>query len=82
MEDTSAHVLIIAAQPTVRFALEELLRAYGYAVTSVSGAAAIPADAAPETWAVVLVASTVPQTDRYGHAPSDLADEVLEWVPM
>ncbi len=70
MDRTSPHVLIVAAQPTVRFALEELLRAYGYDVTSVSGAAHVQ-PVAPEASEAVLVASPVPQTDRYGHAPSE-----------
>ena len=89
MDRTSPHVLIVAAQPVVRFSLEELLRAYGYDVTSVSGVAPEPSDAVLEGYAAVLVASTVPQTDRYGHAPSQ-SDGLperdhgikLTWVPI
>ena len=88
MDRTSPHVLIVAAQPTVRFGLEELLRAYGYDVMSVSGAAEMQ-PVAPGSYAAVLVASPVPQTDRYGHAPSETDDlperdhgTELAWLPV
>jgi len=72
MDEFSPHVLIVAEKPGVRFALEELLRAYGYTVTSVSRAAA-GTTPPPDVWAAVLVADLVPQTDRYGYAPADVA---------
>jgi DNA-binding response OmpR family regulator len=46
MDWTAPRILVIAAEPALRFTIEELLRAYGYDVTTApSSAAALHLDA-------------------------------------
>ena len=40
MDWTAPQILVIASEPTVRFTIEELLRAYGYDVTTAPSRAA------------------------------------------
>jgi len=46
MDWTAPRILVIAPEPALRFTIEEVLRAYGYAVTTApSSAAAVRRDA-------------------------------------
>jgi len=40
MDSSSPHILVVAASPALRFTLEELLRHYGYTVTTATTAEA------------------------------------------
>jgi CheY-like chemotaxis protein len=81
--DESPHIFIVAAAPALRFTLEELLRAYGYDVSSVASATAVEALASLPPCAAVLTACSLPQTGHYEPAPSPQADwPEDEWTPV
>jgi len=67
MDWTAPRVLVIALEPALRFTIEEILRAYGYDVTTApSGAAALHLDA-EGSFAAMLVDATLlamPVLDR------------------
>jgi CheY-like chemotaxis protein len=67
MNWTAPRILVIASEPAVRFTIEELLRAYGYDVTTApSSAAALRLDSEGQ-FAATLVDTTLlakPALDR------------------
>ena len=68
MDPVSPHIIVVAAQPALRFTLEELLSAYGYTVTSVRSSEDVDDLTDQGQYAALLIPAPPPQTDRYGHA--------------
>jgi len=90
MDWTAPRILVIAAEPALRFTIEEVLRAYGYDVTTApSSAAALQLDA--EGRCVAMHADStllaMPALDRLspilGEPHDDLKRwQLEEWIPL
>ncbi len=84
MNWTAPRILVIASEPAVRFTIEELLRAYGYDVTTApSSVAALRLDAEGQ-FAATLLDSTLlalPALDRPPLVRLNPHGEVERW-PM
>jgi CheY-like chemotaxis protein len=90
MDWTAPRILVIAPAPALRFTIEEVLRAYGYDVTTApSSAAALHLDAEGRC-AALLVGSTLlalPAPDRWSPdllKPDDELERwpLEEWIPL
>jgi len=68
MDSFSPHILVVAASPALRFTLEELLRHYGYTVTTAARGEA-PDLLAHGPFDVVLLADALPAITETNGAP-------------
>ncbi len=82
MDWTAPRILVIAFEPSLRFTIEELLRAYGYDVTTApSSVAALHLDA-ERRFAAMLLDSTLLALPALDRSPPILVkphDELERW---
>jgi CheY-like chemotaxis protein len=82
MDWTAPRILVIASKPAVRFTIEELLRAYGYDVTTApSSAAALRLDAEGQFSAILLDSTllVMPSLDRSSPVRVNSHEEAERW---
>ena len=88
MARASPQMLIVAADPTLRFTLEELLSYYGYAVTIAASEAVAEVLIAERSFDLLLLVRTLaepadllqPQTSET--APLSEHTDWLDWIPV
>jgi len=82
MDQVRPRVLIIAANPTLRFALEELLHAYDYDITSAANSEVAAALAAHQPLEAVLVALGENELGTARPIPTKLDNPAAYWPQL
>jgi CheY-like chemotaxis protein len=88
MARASPQMLIVAADPTLRFTLEELLGYYGYTVTTAASEAVAQVLIAERTFDLLLLIRSLAepaelnQSETSEMAPPSEHTDWLDWIPV